>query len=97
MLGDFVGVAASVEGTGEVSDLDTRAHEALLAASHGYQQFYESELQDARDLGHEPDWEADRGEMLKGFAGWLVTPARAADFADWTPEQFRAEWERWNS
>lgn len=80
-----------------MADHETQAHEALIFASRGYEQFYEHELRDARELGPEPDWEEDRRSLLMGFAAWLSAGHRAERFAYWAPEQFRAEWERWNS
>lgn len=67
----------------------TDAHEALLKGSAGYGAFVAEE--------QEMDPEEDDG-LLVGFADWLLAPNEApGEYADWRAEDFRREWDRWNS
>lgn len=64
------------------------AHDALMANSAGYREFYaEEQASGYSDV-----------ELVKGFADWfLICLTDAPDFVGRTADQYRAEWERWNS
>lgn len=62
-------------------------HEALLAVSPGYVAFT------AREREIDPDL-----SLVEAFADWLVAPGEPVEaYADWSADDFRSEWEAWNS
>lgn len=61
-------------------------HEALLTTSPGYAAFVAEQQAIDEDLS-----------LVEGFADWLVTPGEVDLFTGWTADQFREEWDRWNS
>lgn len=61
-------------------------HESLLAASPGYAAFVAEQQEIDEDL-----------DLVMGFADWLGYPFGVSAYVGWTADQFREEWDRWNS
>jgi hypothetical protein len=57
-----------------------------MAASPGYAAFVAQEQEIDDDL-----------TLVKGFADWLLAWGDAEDHGEWSADDYRAEWDHWNS